>query len=113
MKKSGNDLQKWNKDKFRCECLIVKKCKIGYSWNANNCRCEMKKLVTLIDSEECDVETDEIKSISECKTFPENKTLIKKVENCKPFVGAIILFLCVLVFGGIIIHMFYSYVLPY
>ena len=45
----------------------------------------MKKLAALIESEECDVETDEIKNVSECKTFPKNKTitLIKKVKDCK------------------------------
>ena len=39
----------------------------------------MKNLAVLIESEteECDIETDEIKNISECKAFPENKTLIK------------------------------------
>ena len=40
----------------------------------------MKKLAALIETEECDVETDKIKNVSECKAFPENKTvtLIKK-----------------------------------
>ena len=55
----------------------------------------MKKWLALIESErfpeteECDVETDEIKNVSECKAFPENKTitLIKKVKDCKPFIG--------------------------
>ena len=76
-----NNLQKWNGGKSRCECLKIKKCKIGCSWNVNNCRCEMKKLARLIQTEECDVETDEIKSVSECKAFPENKTvtLIKRL----------------------------------
>ena len=60
-----NNLQKWNGDKCRCECLKIKKCDIGYSWNVNNCTCEMKKLAALIESEKCDVETGEIKSISE------------------------------------------------
>ena len=36
---------------------------------------EMKKLAALIETEEDDVETDEIKSVSECKAFPENKTI--------------------------------------
>ena len=92
-----NKLQKWNKDKCRCECLKIKNCDIGYSWNVNNCRWGMKKIVALIRSEECDVETDEIKSVSECKAFPENKkiTLIKIVKNCKPFISVSILFLCV------------------
>ena len=44
----------------------------------------MKKLAVLTESErfletkEFDVETDEIKNVSECKAFPENKTIIKK-----------------------------------
>ena len=65
-----NNSQKWNKDKCRCECLKIKKCKIGYSWNVNNCRCEMKKLAALtksersleserfLETEECDVKMD-------------------------------------------------------
>ena len=72
-KKVCNNLQKFNKNKCRCECLKIKDCDIGYSWNVNNCRCEMKKLDALtesersLESEECDVETDEIKNVSECK----------------------------------------------
>ena len=38
-----NNLQKWSKDKCTCECLKIRKCDIDYSWNVNNCRCEMKK----------------------------------------------------------------------
>ena len=106
--------------KCRCECLKIKKCKIEYSWNVNNCRCEIKKLARLTQTEGCDIETDEI----ECKTSPKsifkNKTitLIKKVENCKPSIGVSILFLCVsLVFGGIIIHLYFksrnNSILPY
>ena len=65
----------------------------------------MKKLARLIQTEECNVETDKIKNIS--KVFFKNKTLIKKVENCKPFIGKRILFLCVsLIFGGIITHFY-------
>ena len=82
-----NNLQRWKGNKCRWECLKIKKCNIGYSWHANNCRCEMKKLTALtksersldserfIETEECDVETDEIKNVSECKAFPENKTV--------------------------------------
>ena len=56
----------------------------------------MKKLTALIETEKCDVETDKIKNVCECKAFPENKTitLIKKVKDCKPFIGVSILFLC-------------------
>ena len=104
-----NNLQKWNKDKCKCECIKVKKCEIGYSWNVNNCRCEMKKLAALtksessleserfLEAEECDVEMDKIKNGFECKAFPKNKTitLIKKVKSCKPFIVVSILFLFV------------------
>ena len=57
----------------------------------------MKKLAALIETEECDGETDKIKNVSECKAFPENKTItfIKKVKDCKPFIGVSVLFLCV------------------
>ena len=68
------DEKVWNKNQCRCECLKIKKCKIGYSWNVNNCRCETKKLARLIDSEECDVETDEIERKAFPKSVPENKT---------------------------------------
>ena len=116
-----NNLQKWNKDKCRCECLKIKKCKIGYSWNVNNCRCEMNKLSALTKSErsleserlletgECDVETDEIKNVSECKAFLENKTiiLIKKVKDCKLFIGISILVFCVsITLTGIMIYFY-------
>ena len=36
-KKVCNNLQKWNGKKCKCECLKIKKCKIGYLWNINNC----------------------------------------------------------------------------
>ena len=45
-------------------------------------------MAALIKTEECDIETDEIKSVSENKTI----TLIKRVENCKPFVTSSISF---------------------
>ena len=62
----------------------------------------MKKLAALIETEEYNAETDEIKNVSECKAFPENKTITlieskrfpKKVKDCKPFIGVSILFLC-------------------
>ena len=77
----------------------------------------MKKLAALIESD-CDIETDEIKNVSEFKAFPENKTLIKKVKDCKPFIGVIILFLCVsIILIGIIIYFYLksknNNVLPY
>ena len=87
-----NNLQKWNVSECRYECLKTKDCDIGYSWNVNNCRCEMKKWTKLIKTEECDVKTNEIKSVSKNKTV----TFIKKVKYCKPFIGVSILFLCVL-----------------
>ena len=111
-----NNLQKWNVNKCRCECLKSKTCNIDYSWIVDNCKCEMKKLAALIESEserfperflkteECDVETD---GINECKTLLENKTitLIKKIRNCKPYVGVSILYLCIsIILIGIMIY---------
>ena len=99
-----NNLQKWNKNKCRCECLNIKKCKIRYSWHVNNCRCEMKKLARLIDFEECDVETNE--KIEGLK----NKTVVlieseRFPKNCKPFIGVSILFFCVtIILSGIMIY---------
>ena len=99
-----NNLQKWNKNKFRCECLKTKDCDIGYSWNVNNCRCEMNKFTALIETEECYVETNEIKSVSECKVFTKNKT-VTLIKNYKPFIGVSILFLCVsVILIGIMIY---------
>ena len=72
-----DNLQKWNKEKCRCEFLEVKKCDIGYSWNVANCSCELNKMAALIVEDDCDVETS--KKIK-WKACPENKTvtLIKK-----------------------------------
>ena len=93
-----NNLQKWNKDKCSCECLKIKKCKIGYSRNVNNCRCEMKKLAALTESkrlpetEECDVESDKIKSVSENKTV----TLIKKKQKIRNLLLLLVFYFFVL-----------------
>ena len=97
-----NNLQKWNKNKCRCECLKIKDCDIGYFWTVNNCRCETKKLARLIQTEECDVKSDEIKNVSECKAL---STLIKKINNCKPFICVSVLFLCVtIILIGIMLY---------
>ena len=61
------------------------------------------------ETEECDIKTDVIKNVFECKAFPENKTitLIKKVKDCKPFIGASVLFLCVsITLTGIMIYFY-------
>ena len=85
----------------------------------NNCRFEIKNLAELIEfeTEEFDIETDEIKKVSECKALPEKKTLIKKVKDCKPFIGVSVLFLCVsIILIGIIIYFYLkskNNVLPY
>ena len=79
----------------------------------------MKKLSRLIESErfpeteECYVESDKIKSVSENKTM----TLIKKINNCKPFIDVSILFLCIsIILIGIMIYFYLkskNNVLPY
>ena len=65
--------------KYRCDCLKIKKCGIGYSWNVNNCRCEVKKLaILIIESKDIESGTDDVKNVSECKSFSKNKAIIKK-----------------------------------
>ena len=73
-----------------------------------------------LETEEWDIETDEIKNVSECKAFPENKivTLMKNVKDCKPFISVSILFLCVsITLTGIMIYFYLksknTNVLPY
>ena len=80
----------------------------------------MKKLAALTETEECDVENDKIRNVSECKAFPDNKaiTLIKKVKDCKPFIGVSVLLLCVpITLTGIMTYFYVKsknkHVLPY
>ena len=61
----------------------------------------MKKVAELIESEECNLETDNKIECTENKTL----TLIKKIENCKPFVTSSILFVGVsIITTGIMIY---------
>ena len=61
----------------------------------------MKKVAALIESEECNLETDNKIECTENKTL----TLIKKIENCKPFVTSSILFVGVsIITTGIMIY---------
>ena len=87
-----NDKQKWNKDGCKCECLKIKECEDNSIRNVVNCKCEHKKAAKLIAEEKCDEMVDDVLN---------NKTIliIKKVENCKPYVASSILF----VSGSIIV----------
>ena len=49
-----NNKQKWNKDKFRCECLVVEKCNKNFAWNPNNCKYEYKKKGAHLLTEKCE-----------------------------------------------------------
>ena len=86
--KVSNNKRKWNKNKCRCECLEIKDCENNSSWNVVNCRCEFKKAAALITTEQFDIETDDI-------VMNKTITLIKMIQNCKPFVVSSILFVCV------------------
>ena len=95
-----NNLQKWNKEKCRCECLKEEKCFNDSFFNVINCKCEMKKAAKLI-KEQCEEIIDDINYVIQNKTV----TLIKKIENCKPFIGVSILFLYIsIILTGMMIY---------
>ena len=54
-----NNKQRWNKNKYRCECkeLIDKGiCDKGFVWNPSNCECECDKSCDIgeyLDYENC------------------------------------------------------------
>ena len=101
--------QKFNKLKCSCECLINKKCQNEFVWNYSNCEFEYKKASKLIVEKECEELVDDI---SQNKT----NSIIKQIENCKPFVASSILFVCVsVILTGIMVYFCVSrnnYVLP-
>ena len=47
-----NSKQKRNKDKYRSECLIDKKCSNNKFWNPINCECGFKRAYLTEDCEE-------------------------------------------------------------
>ena len=59
----GNNKQKRNKDKRRCECLKNKKC-VNKFWNPNSCHCEYRKKAALVGDE--------------CEEIIENKRVSRK-----------------------------------
>ena len=67
-----NNKQRWNKDKFRCECkeLIDLLCNKGFIWNPSNCECECDK--------SCDI--GEYLDYKNCKC--RKKIVDKLVEEC-------------------------------
>ena len=68
-----NSKQRWNEDKYRCECkeLIDKGvCDKGYVWNPSNCECECDK--------SCNI--DEYLDYSSCKC--RKKLINPLVEEC-------------------------------
>ena len=74
----------------------MENCADNYFWNVVNCRCEFKKAAKLMVEGEC----KEIVGIKGNDTI----TLIKKVENCKPFVASFVLFVSVsIILTGIMI----------
>ena len=82
-----NNIQRWNDDKFRCECkelIDIGVCDKGYAWNPSNCECECDKSCDvgeyldyenfnckkkLVDKlvEECNETIDEVKIVSESR----------------------------------------------
>ena len=64
-----------------------------FFFNVVNCSYELRKAAALT-VEECKEISDDIKG-NDCIIQNKTVTLIKKVEDCKPFVASSILFICV------------------
>ena len=78
--------------KLEDECLEIKEFNDNSSWNVVNCRCEFKKAVKLLTTEDCYVEIDGIVQND-------------KIKNCKPFVASSVLFVSVsIILTGIMIY---------
>ena len=74
--------------------MKIKRCNIGYSWNVNNCRFEMKKLAALtFQTEKCDFEIERFPKTNKIKN--KTVTLIKNITNYIPFIAVSVLFLCI------------------
>ena len=87
--------QKWNKDRYRCECkkLVHKKYDHDFVWNPSSCKCEYKKKAAHLSVKEC---KDEIVQNITQSVKKYNKTLlIKEYNSCKPYDVSSILFLLV------------------
>ena len=88
-----NDKQRWNKNKWRCECkeLIDKGvcvCDKGYAWNPSNCECECDKSCDVgeyLDYKNCTCKKRLVdKLVEECnETIDEEvkPAIITPVEN--------------------------------
>ena len=94
-----NKKQKWNSEKCRCECLMKEKCDNNSFFNVVNCSCEMEEVgKAVVESKRFPEKCKEVSNdVKENDCIVQNKTLIKKVENCKPFVTSSILFVCITV----------------
>ena len=76
--------QRWNDDKFRCECkeLIGKGvCDKGYIWNPSNCKCECHKSCDFgeyLDYENCKCRKRLVdKLVEQCNDNIEETSLVK------------------------------------
>ena len=71
-----NDKQKWDENNRKCECLKIKTCEIGFSWNISNCECEKSKKSAKLTTEE------EYEEIIDDVTQNKTVSITKYVENC-------------------------------
>ena len=66
-----NSNQKWNNDKYWCECKKHQTCKKYYIWNPATCTCKSRKyLVNIIDDSV--IMCDEVMNAEETKTVTTN-----------------------------------------
>ena len=111
-----NSKQRWNVDKYRCECkeLIDKGvCDKGFIWNPSNCECECDKSCSIgeyLDYSNCKCRKKLVDPlVEECtENIEETKLVNITVENenngrCNSYVVYMVLIFIFFIISGIII----------
>ena len=114
-----NNKQQWKKDKCRCECLVDEKYDHNFVWNPSNCKCEYKKKVAHLLTEECEEiitnKTVSVKLYNKTVSIKKyNKTLSIKenisLDSCKPFFASSLLFsLVIVIITGAFVYFYLNF----
>ena len=118
-----NNKQRWNNDKYQCECkeLIDKGiCDKGYIWNPSNCKCECDKSCDFgeyLGHENCKCRKRLVdKLIEECNENIEETILIKinsikcKHNSCMLYIALFSMFFTINI-GVATYFVYYKYII--